>query len=320
MEFVPSLRKKAVRKEKYYYLELTVRADKLRNYSVYLGKNKPNNEKWNEARERLIQNAILDLAGETGAEFLSKEQILTCEILRRRYGSKLKRMGPSQQREMERFEVSNFVYTTLTTEGIPISKGDVERAMGIREKKVLKDFNLDVSLAMAQGVGKVQEMGKITRESLKDLHGMIMRDFPQANPGGFRKGRAVVRRFDTITGSGSLISFEPAPPERIEKDVEGLVEWYNGAEGVYTLEKAALAHLKLYLIHPFSDGNKRMSRLLLNKALFEKGFPILNVSKNEDGYFNALVKSVETKDPRHFVEFVYSVFVEKCSGKPKLEK
>lgn len=320
MEFIPRLRKKAVRNEKYYYLELTVRADKLRNYSVYIGKNKPNIGKWNEARKRLLLNAIRDMAGEVKADHLTKEQILTCEILRKRYGAKVGRLTPAQVMDMERLEVSNFVYTTLTTEGIPLTKGDVERAMAIKKGKVLKDFSLDVSLAMAQGVGKMQEIGKITMESLKDLHRTIMRDFPQANPGEFRKGRAVVRRFDTITGSGTLIGFEPAPQERIEKEMGGLVEWYGGSKGVYPLERAALAHLKLYLIHPFNDGNKRMSRLLLNKALFEGGFPILNVSKNEDGYFNALIRSVEAKDPKYFMEFVYSVFVEKCLGKPKFEK
>ena len=319
MEFIPRLRKKAVGRERYYYLELPLRAEKLRSYSVYIGKSKPDNEGWNEAREKLIQNAIRDLAGETQAQFLSKEQILTCEILRRRYGAKVGRLSPAQAMEMERFEVSNFVYTTLTTEGIPVSKGDVERAMGTKEK-VLKDFNLDVSLAMMQGVEKAKEIGEITQESLKSLHKMIMRDFPQASPGEFRKGRAIVRRFDTITGSGTPISFQPAPPESIEKEVEGLMGWYNGPKGAYPLERAAWAHLRLYLIHPFNDGNKRMSRLLLNKVLFEAGFPILNVSGDEEKYFNALIKSVETKDPGHFVEFVYSVFVEKCSKKPKFER
>lgn len=320
MEFIPRLRKKAVKGEKYYYLELTLRAEKLRNYSVYIGKSKPGIKKWNEARERLLDNAIRNLAGDVHPEFLLKEQLLTSGILWKRYGGKLERLSPEERKGIGQFEVSNFVYTTLATEGIEVSKGDVSRAIAASKgKKILKDINLDVSLAMAQGVEAIENKRKISVSFIRGLHRNIMRDFPQALPGEYRKGRAVVRRLDSVAGSASVINFEPAPPERIPQRMEEFVEWYNSCR-LFPLERAALAHLKLYLIHPFNDGNKRVSRLLLNKALFEGGFPMLNVSKNEEEYFNALIKSVESGNPKHFVDFVYSVFVGKCSGKPKMEK
>jgi Fic family protein len=63
------------------------------------------------------------------------------------------------------------------------------------------------------------------------------------------------------------------------------------------------------MIHPFRDGNKRMSRLLLNKALIDSGYPMLNISKQSQEYFDALIKSVEGKEEKPFVEFVYSRFI-----------
>jgi Fic family protein len=64
------------------------------------------------------------------------------------------------------------------------------------------------------------------------------------------------------------------------------------------------------MIHPFEDGNKRVSRLLMNKAFFDSCYPMLNVSKDTQCYFDALIMSVERKDEKPFVEFVYRRFVQ----------
>lgn len=44
---------------------------------------------------------------------------------------------------------------------------------------------------------------------------------------------------------------------------------------------AALAHLKLVDIHPFSDGNGRTSRLLMNLILIKAGYPPVIIMKQE---------------------------------------
>ena len=72
---------------------------------------------------------------------------------------------------------------------------------------------------------------------------------------------------------------------------------------------ASLTHLKFVTIHPFEDGNKRVSRLLMNKAFFDSGHPSLNISKETQSYFDALIKSVEKKNEKPFVEFVFERFV-----------
>ncbi|VVC72260.1 Fic/DOC family protein [uncultured archaeon] len=108
-----------------------------------------------------------------------------------------------------------------------------------------------------------------------------------------------------------MIGFRPPSPKGIEGKVAELVAWYNSNLGkLNAIELAAVLHLRFYCIHPFEDGNKRVSRLLLNKALFDSGYPLLNVSKETRGYFDSLIKSVEQNDERPFVEFVYQRFIE----------
>ncbi|HQT45189.1 MAG TPA: Fic family protein, partial [Candidatus Micrarchaeota archaeon] len=103
-----------------------------------------------------------------------------------------------------------------------------------------------------------------------------------------------------------------APPrERLDLEVDHFLAWFNAAPGdLDGLIRAGLAHLWFVTLHPFEDGNKRVSRLLLNKALFDSGYPLLNISKETQGYFDALIKSVEKRNEQPFVEFAYGRFLQ----------
>lgn len=52
---------------------------------------------------------------------------------------------------------------------------------------------------------------------------------------------------------------------------------------------AAWTHAEFVKIHPFSDGNGRTSRLIMNYQLMAEGFPAVSVEKEDKlEYFKAL--------------------------------
>ena len=74
-----------------------------------------------------------------------------------------------------------------------------------------------------------------------------------------------------ISGSRYAVS----PVARIAEDMRKLVNWYNRNEKkLHPIELAAELHLRFVFIHPFIDGNGRVSRLLMNLALLRNGFTI----------------------------------------------
>ncbi len=98
---------------------------------------------------------------------------------------------------------------------------------------------------------------------LKSLHFMMVQHDLRKHPGTWRPGPIYVRdeqKNETV--------YEGPPAEQVPKLMQTLVEELNlGAGTVPVLIRAAMAHLNLTMIHPFSDGNGRMARCLQTLVL-----------------------------------------------------
>jgi Fic family protein len=102
---------------------------------------------------------------------------------------------------------------------------------------------------------------KVDEGVLKSLHFMMLKHDLAKNPGRWRRGAIYVRR--EATGE---IGYEGPDHELIP----GLIEEMLGQldeEDCHVVVKAAMAHLNLVMIHPFSDGNGRMARCLQTLVL-----------------------------------------------------
>ena len=97
------------------------------------------------------------------------------------------------------------------------------------------------------------------------------------------------------------ILFTPLAPYETSEALDRICEEYNRVIGNMELEPliAILVFVHDFLcIHPFNDGNGRMSRLLTTLLLYQNGFYIgkyisleAKISKNKDLYYSALSQS-----------------------------
>ena len=308
------VRRKEVKGRFYYYLEESIRLQKPKVYSISLGSRIPPKTRLERAKKGLVSKIYASLLGGVQAIYLPKERLIELEQKRMQYEARLKKLTKGQRDEKEEIDAANFVYTTLSTEGLPITMQDAQLAYKFSAKGVrnVRDESLRISLDMIKGMRKAREGQKgISQEFILGLHSTIMEGFPEKNPGKLRSKPAYI--YLKSYGRAEEIGFKPPPPADLSGRLEEFVSWYNSSLGrLNSVEFAALAHLRFYSIHPFDDGNKRMSRLLLNKALHDCGYPLLNISKKSEKYFDALIKSAEKADERPFVEFVAQEFLELC--------
>lgn len=87
-----------------------------------------------------------------------------------------------------------------------------------------------------------------------------------------------------------------------------LVDWANqNRNQLHPVKYAADLHLKFVSIHPFRDGNGRTARLLMNLALTEAGYPVINVfpdEKSRNEYMDVLATSRREKKPELFENLI----------------
>ncbi len=63
------------------------------------------------------------------------------------------------------------------------------------------------------------------------------------------------------------IHFEAPAASRVPGEVAAFLQWFEAADGTDPLLRAAIAHLWFVTIHPFEDGNGRVSRAIADLAL-----------------------------------------------------
>lgn len=122
----------------------------------------------------------------------------------------------------------------------------------------------------------------ISKRTLLELHSLIMKDIPGINAGQFRK--------EEVQIGGS----EHKPPHfnDVDSHVDELFQWMNRYSHKYSpLIMGSILHHWMTWIHPFSDGNGRVSRLFLNFFLLQKGYPeiIIKIS-DRDNYYTSLIE------------------------------
>ena len=113
----------------------------------------------------------------------------------------------------------------------------------------------------------------ITENSLKNLHNRLLKysSKDEWHKGNYKQlSNSVEAAFPD--GSKQII-FETAKPGiETEDAMSALIEWYTNDEETHPLVKTAIFCYEFVSIHPFQDGNGRLSRLLSSLLLIKSGY------------------------------------------------
>ncbi|MBQ2727020.1 MAG: Fic family protein [Clostridia bacterium] len=117
----------------------------------------------------------------------------------------------------------------------------------------------------------------------------------------------------------SEILFTPLPPYETPEALDKICEEYNKVIGNFEVEPLIAIPVFIHdflCIHPFNDGNGRMSRLLTTLLLYRSGFFVgkyisleAKIAKNKDLYYDALNRSQDgwhegTEDAVPFIKYI----------------
>ena len=114
---------------------------------------------------------------------------------------------------------------------------------------------------------------------IKAIHHLVLKNIDNQNAGVYRQENVL------IAGA------EHRPPNflKVPEQMAALMAWYEQTADLHAIECAARLHVDFVSIHPFSDGNGRTSRLLMNFELMRRGFlPVIIPVETRLNYYNAL--------------------------------
>ena len=290
-----NIKKKRVGTGTYYYLQHSIRkGPKVETKEIYLGSKIPKNIE--EIKVKLLKSIY------------EKEWYPLLDQVKERYSKEIKLMPKSsREKEMELF-ATRFTYDTQRIEG---SRLTLKETANLLEKGITpKNRPLeDVKEAEAH---KTLFFDEILNYKKKDLSLDVILEwhlklFQETKPDIAGK----IRKHQTrISGS----KFIPPLPIEVYPLLREFFRWYNRNKDndklYHPVELAALVHLKFVTIHPFGDGNGRLSRLMMNFVLNKTGYPMLDIPySGRNNYYTALERSQVKKADSVFIQWFMRKYV-----------
>lgn len=160
----------------------------------------------------------------------------------------------------------------------------------------------------------VRSQYPLTEQFIREMHQLLLGEpyhTPAQTAGGQPTRKLIVPgRYKTspnnvLTATGEMFYF--ASPEETPSRMTDLVDWYRAEEAAPTLPPVALAaefHYRFVRIHPFDDGNGRMSRLLMNLILLRHGYPMTVIKADDRNRYLAALSEADAGEPEPFLRFI----------------
>jgi Fic family protein len=103
----------------------------------------------------------------------------------------------------------------------------------------------------------------------------------------------------------------PPNHDGLKEEMRKIFQWYYSAKKrLHPVELGAILHNKLVRLHPFSDGNGRTSRVVMNWILMKNKFPMFYVElKDKINYYEAIEEGDKGNDGA-VVHYIANVLME----------
>ncbi|MCK4946590.1 MAG: Fic family protein [Alphaproteobacteria bacterium] len=198
--------------------------------------------------------------------------------IRHRQGRLLGRMeglGFELRREASLSTLTNDIVKSSAIEGETLNheevRSSIARRLGI-DVAGLIPASRDVEGIVEMMLDATQSFSKpLTKDRLFDWHAAL---FPTGRSGMHRITVGNWRTVDAgpmqvVSGptGREKVHFEAPGADRLKKEMDAFLGWFDQKSGLDPVLKAGIAHLWFVTIHPFEDGNGRIARAIGDMAL-----------------------------------------------------
>jgi len=163
------------------------------------------------------------------------------------------------------------VESSTSIEGFSVSPEEARALVSGRETADGGDENRQAVACYARAMDHVGTMAidpafQWSERVILDLHFDACYFQRDKDPGLWRTGPI------GVTGADGALEYRGPDAKNVEALMAEVVEWLHGDDaGVDVAVRAAMAHLNVISVHPFRDGNGRISRIVQSLVLAREG-------------------------------------------------
>jgi Fic family protein len=175
---------------------------------------------------------------------------------------------------LRKFLTADAVAASNSIEGFKVSTIDVEDLLDGERDVEVSDENREETLAYQRMMTYIQTLHdaqdfSYSKGLFNALHWMLQghRHSARKLAGQWRRGPVYV----TDARDPSIAAYTAPDANEVPALMEELVGWLGAEDDTHLFVRAAMAHLHLVSIHPWTDGNGRMSRSLQTLMIAREG-------------------------------------------------
>ena len=236
-------------------------------------------------------------------------------------------LGIADQIDYKKFYLYSLITHSTAIEGSTVT--EIENQLlfdeGITAKgRSLQEqmMNLDLKVAYEHSMRMAHQHEEFSVEMLKSLSAIVMKNTGatyNTAQGSFDASKGDLRLVGVTAGIGghSYMNFQKVPA-KLEEFCKQLNQRRSELSNLDDMIAKYLfsfdAHYQLVTIHPWVDGNGRMSRLVMNHLQYEFGLvPVKIVKEDKAEYIQALIDSREQESLEPFREFMVEEHIRNIS-------
>ena len=271
------------------------------------GKRFINNEEWTNEKRRSIENLIL-LCPEHHKEIDADENTYTIEVLQEYKKQHETNFNPDKifkdlEKNFKNNISNSFKYQNKILNRIDTTTNSIDNKIDLIIRTLTSSFDMNLQ----DYINYVEH--EISDKTIKELHSALMKEYYPAYLLG------IYRNVDAWIGPRGCNKkdsiLQTVEPENIEKELLQLLKKWNqfikkGANVDFEKQCVELAkfHIRFLQIHPFYDGNGRVSRaILISQIHMLRGEWVLNTFINKLEYYSA-IKNADKNDLKNLITII----------------
>ncbi|MFK7982353.1 MAG: Fic family protein [Saprospiraceae bacterium] len=236
-----------------------------------------------------------------------------------------------QDRIFQKFRL-DWNYNSNAIEGNKLTYGETVALLmhGVTAKgKPLKD-HLDVK-GHNKGINLLLDIVKserdFTQNDIRSLHEIILVESYSSKtitPDGIPATRNIqIGQYKTVPNHVKTVTGEMhyyATPEETPILVDELMNWYEASktnDKIHPFIVASLFHYRFVAIHPFDDGNGRMTRILMNLILMRNHYPPIVVPLQLREKYYGVLSEADSEDYLPMTEYFGELLIKSLNTQLK---